>query len=51
MITASIAVNSWLSMSTWRPSGASRPLRIPWLAKTRMATIPITTHEIAVGRK
>ena len=34
-----------------KPNPLSRSFRSPSWAKKRMATMPITTHEIAVGKK
>ncbi len=34
-----------------RPIAESSELSCPWAAKNRSETMPMTTHEIAVGRK
>ena len=52
--TASSAVRSPARKSVEMkpsPTVESSELSWPWAAKNRSATIPITTHEIAVGRK
>ena len=52
--TASRAVRSPDRKSVFRKPRPTAPvieLSCPWAAKKRTATMPITTHEIAVGRK